>query len=128
MASSQQNTVRVEGLRELLRDTARAEKATKKAVRDELREAGEILQEEWARTFRVVDERSASNFAVRVRQAGVFVQQKLRKTTGLRGDYGSLQMRYGFEALAEKEEAIVDRMKEAADKTADIMEGRSYGI
>ena len=122
------NTVKVEGLKELLRDTAKAEKETKKAVRDELKEAGEIVRDEWHQRFRVVDAHSASNFRVSVRQAGVFVQQKLRKTSGLRPDYGGLQMRYGREVLADKQGAIIERMEKAADKTADIMEGRRLGI
>ncbi len=118
------NTVKVEGLKELIRDTGKAEKATKKAVRDELREAGEIVRDEWHQRFRVVDAHSASNFRVSVRQAGVFVQQKLRKTSGLRPDYGGLQMRYGREVLADKQGAVIERMEQAADHVADIMEGR----
>ena len=128
MPRPNKDTVRVQGLKELLRDTAKAEKETKKAVRGELKEAGEIVRGEWHRRFRVVDEKSASNFRVSVRQAGVFVQQKLRKTTGLRPQYGGLQMRYGVEVLHDKNGEIVRRMEEAADKTAEIMEGRRLGI
>lgn len=122
------NTVKVEGLRDLLKDTAKAEKSTKKAVRDELKEAGEIVREEWRRRFTVVDAHSASRFRVSVRQTGIYVQQGLRKKTGLRPDYGGLQMRYGRDVLKDKQEAVVQRMEKAADHVADIMEGRSLGV
>lgn len=119
-------TIRLVGFKDYMRDTAKAEKDTKKVVNKRLAVAGEIVREEGARRFVDINPKSASKFRVSVRQTGIYVQQGLRKTTGLRSDYGSLQMtRALLPALQEKEGEVRGEMVKAADELADIMEGRT---
>jgi hypothetical protein len=57
--------------------------------------------------------------AVRVHplQKGVFVRQQAKKVTGLRGDFGALQMRDAFEpALDENQHRIVQDLDDAIDR------------
>ena len=120
-----QETVRVEGLRDFLRDTAKAEKETKKKVRDRLKEAGDVVREEASRLFAPVSAKTADGYRVRARVSGVHVEQSLRKTTGLRPDYGALQMRRALvPVLIAKEDDVQREMEKAADDLADIMEGK----
>lgn len=116
-------TLRVKGLRELMRATARAESGVRREVRASLREVGNVVRDEAERTFAEVDARSARGYRTRVRQRGVSVEQSLRKTTGLRPDYGALQMRRALiPALAANEDEIEDRMERALDVVADRFE------
>lgn len=117
-------TLRVKGLREFQRALSKAEKDTRKMVKEELAQAGDVVREDAARRFSVYDARSASRFRVSVRQKGIFVQQSLRKKTGLRPDYGSLQMRRALlPALAENEAEIERNFERAVDRIADRVEG-----
>lgn len=118
-------TVRVEGLRDFLRDTNKAEKETKKKVRDRLKEAGDVVREEASRLFSPVSAKTAGGYKVRARVSGVHVEQSLRKTTGMRPDFGALQMRRALvPALINKEDDVYREMEKAADDLADIVEGR----
>lgn len=118
-------TVRVEGLRDFLRDTNKAEKETKKKVRDRLKEAGDVVREEASRLFSPVSAKTAAGYKVRARVSGVHVEQSLRKTTGMRPDFGALQMRRALvPALINKEDDVYREMEKAADDLADIVEGR----
>lgn len=112
-------TVRVRGYRETMRALARADRESRTAVRGEFKKVGEIVREEWADTFRHVSDKSAAGLRVRVRQGGVSVEQSLGRTTGLRPDFGSLQMGYGMEALEEKEDEVVDGFEDALDNVCD---------
>jgi hypothetical protein len=64
--------------------------------------------------------RSAAGVITRVRSAGlVTVEQKLRKTTGKRGDWGVTQMKYAFlPAADEKQELASAHVEAAIDNTA----------
>ncbi len=125
MAAPRQETVRVDGLREFMRATAKAEKDTKKLVRARLREAGESVRIEAKDRFSRISAESASKFKVRARAAGVFVEQSARKTTGLRPDYGSLQMtRALIPALELKADEVTEEVAKAADELRDMVEGR----
>lgn len=116
-------TLRVKGLRELMRATARAQSDTRREVRASLREVGDVVRDEAERLFAVTDERSARGYRTRVRQRGVSVEQSLRKTTGTRPDYGALQMRRALvPAVSSKEGEIEDRMERALDRVADRFE------
>lgn len=123
--ASRQETVRVEGLRDFLRDTAKAERETKKKVRDRLKDAGDVVRQEASRLFDPVSAKTAGGYRVRARVSGVHVEQSLRKTTGLRADYGALQMRRALvPALINKEDEVHREMEKAADDLADIVEGK----
>lgn len=114
-------TIRVEGLRSLLRATDKAEKQTKKLVRDELRRAAEPVRDEARRLLAPVDSRSASRIGISVRKVGlVSVEQRLRRTTGKHPQFGSLQMRKAFvPALGSRSDVVVGRLEEALDRLAD---------
>lgn len=118
--------VKIRGLREFIRATDRAERDTKRLVREELKEAAEPVRAEAERRFSTIDAQSAAGYAVSVRRAGlVLVLQRLRKTTGLRPDYGALQMRDALlPALAAKEGQVEHALERAVDRIADRMEGR----
>lgn len=114
-------TVRVEGLAQLLRATDAAGKETKKLVRDELRKAAVPVRDEAARKFEEFSPRSASRYGISVRKVGtVSVEQRLRRTTGARPDFGSLQMRKALvPALDDKSDEVLDALDEALDRLAD---------
>ena len=114
---------RIKGYRELLRACNRAEKETKKEVRDTFRKVGDIVRVGATERFRSIDARSAEGYRTRVRQRGVAVEQSLRRTTGLRPDFGSLQMRDALEpALEAKSDDVEREMEDALDKVADHFE------
>ncbi len=119
-----ETTVKVDGLRDFMRDTNRAEKETKKKVRERLKESGEPVRAEWASTLSRYDVRSASKLRVRARVSGVHVEQSLRRTTGLRPDWGRLQQMLGESALERKQGEVENEMEKAADDIADIAEGK----
>lgn len=119
----QAQTLRVKGYREFVRACDRAGKETKKEVRSTFRKVGDIVKEEAASRFRDIDARSAAGYRTVVRQRGVSVEQSLRRTTGLRPDFGVLQMRRALEpALADKEGEVEREMENAIDKVADHFE------
>jgi hypothetical protein len=112
--------LRVRGLRELVRATDRAGQESKKAVRGILRAAALHVRVAASELFSRYDTRSAAGYRVVVRQRGVAVQQSLRKTTGLRPDYGDLQMRKALLPALRREAAETERQMELAiDRIAD---------
>jgi len=116
-------SLRVHGLREFMRATAKADKETKKVVREKLREAGDVVREDAANRLARIDSYSASKLRTRAKVGGVFVEQSLRKVTGLRPDYGQLQMRKALEPAVEAKAGEVEqRLEKAVDELADIME------
>lgn len=95
MATNARYTIKVEGLRELIArgDTA-LDKTKRKLVRDGLRDAVNPVRVEASMLFAKYDLNTASNFRVVVRKTGVVnVEQRLRRTTGDRPDFGVLQVR-----------------------------------
>jgi len=113
---AQGSTTAVKNLRDFMRATARAEKASRKLVREEYRAVGDIVKEEGAKLFARIDSDSAAGFRTVVRQRGVSVEQRKRKTTGTRPDYGGLQMRLALlPALDRKEEEVVEQFDRATD-------------
>lgn len=117
------STYRVNGMREFLRATDRAGKETKKEVRAAFRKVGEVIRVEAARNFESIDPHSASGYRTRVRQRGVAVEQSLRRVTGLRPDYGALQMREALlPAVEDKADEVVDEFNDAMDRVADHFE------
>jgi len=92
-------------------------------VRDTFRHVGDVVRVEWTREFSVrYDARSAAGYRTRVRQRGVQVEQSLRKTTGLRPDYGRLQQRVGEAVLDQKQGELARGFERALDTVADHFE------
>jgi hypothetical protein len=108
--------VRIRGLRESLRALERVNKGVGKQVKDELKKAAEPV----ARTAQSKISRYAgaktSTIGPRASVRGVFVTQRARKVTGLRGDFGTLQMRLLEESLKEHENEIVHDVERAFDR------------
>ena len=118
--AAQGSTLRVKGYREFLAATARADRESKLYVRDTFRQVGESVRADATARFSPVSHRSASGYKVSVRQRGIAVEQSLRKTTGTRADYGSLQMRRAlFPALVANEDNLMRDLDSALDRVAD---------
>src|SRR6266508_4231151 len=118
--------VRVKGVRELIRAADASGKETKKAVRDRLRQVGEGVRAGAQSRFQRYDLRSAAKFGVTVRRTGVVaVEQRLRRTTGQRPNFGRLQMTRALEPSLEAHEDDLEReMNDALDDIVAIFERR----
>jgi hypothetical protein len=115
--------VKVRGLKEFLRATAKADKETKKRIRARFREVGEIVRDDAASRFGRYDDKTAGGFRPVVRTRGVTVEQRLKRTTGKRGDFGALQMRRGLiPAVESNTRKIEAEFEKALDELADIVE------
>jgi hypothetical protein len=109
-------TVRITGLKELQRALRQVDKSLGADFKNELKKVGEPVARSAA--SKLTRWRGAST-KVRVHPLGkgVFVRQQARKVTGLRGDFGELQMRDAFEpALDENQHRIVQDLDDAIDR------------
>jgi hypothetical protein len=113
--------VRVEGLRELRRDFGRMSKTLKRDLDKQLRQAGQVVADDARPRLARYDVRSAAGIGVRVRGGGrVVVEQKRRRVTGKRPDYGSLQMREALVPAVEAKQGEVERnLERMLDNLAD---------
>ena len=111
-------SLKVTGLRELHRALKNYDDDLKRELEDELRAAGELVTESSRARFVNTDARSAAGFKSKVKGFGrVVVQQSRRRTTGRRGDYGSLQMRRALiPAVAENEATVIRHMEGMLDR------------
>lgn len=111
--------VRVLGLRELQRALRSLSREAARELRHELREAAEPVRDEARRLFSPISERAAAGFRVAVRSRGVAVEQRHRRTTGRRPDFGALQMRRALlPALAAKRDEVERRLEAMLDRLA----------
>lgn len=109
--------VRVIGLRELQRALRAVSADAAKELRRELKELAEPVREEARRLFAPLSPRSAAGFRVAVRSRGVAVEQRLRRTTGRRPDFGSLQMQRALlPALGAKRGEVERGLEEMLDR------------
>jgi hypothetical protein len=116
-------TVVVKGYRETAKAARNSGTAVNKEVRDALKQAAEPVRAEAVSRFSTVDARSAAGYVVRVRAKGVAVEQRRKKTTGTRGDYGSLQMRRALiPALTSNLEETMKAMEKAVDDIVNVFE------
>lgn len=108
-------------MRELLRATDRAGKETKKLVRDELRKSARPVLDDARRRLAPIDGRSAARLGISVRKVGtVAVEQRLRRTSGLRPDFGRLQMgRVLIPALEDNTDAVVASLDATLERLTD---------
>lgn len=113
-------------MREFLRAADAAGKETKKLVRDEIRKIAEPVLADARAKLSDYDARSAARLGISVRRTGVVsVEQRMRKTTGLRPDFGALQMsRALIPALDENTDRVEREFGEAVDRIADHFERR----
>lgn len=101
-------TVRVLGLAQVQRDLRMLAGGMDKGLQAELKEIGDMVASDARSRFSRYDEKSAAGIIPRVRVGVVVVEQKLRKTTALRPDWGRLQMRKALEpALEDKQDDIL---------------------
>jgi hypothetical protein len=113
-------TVRIHGLREFQRALKEADEDTRNGLREQLAAAGEIVAEEARSRFAFYSPVSAAGYQPLVRMKGVAVRQTLRKTTGLRPDFGALQMRRALEpALDAKQQEVVKSIEDMLERMAD---------
>jgi hypothetical protein len=112
-------SIRIFGLDELDRAFQQMRKEVLKELRPQLRQAGEIVRAEGQSLFSRIDVGSAAGYKVRVRQRGVAVEQSLPRVTGLRGDYGALQMNIALlPALQSKEAEVVSKIEQMIEDAA----------
>lgn len=115
-------TVRVHGLVELNRAIKKADRETQDKLKEPFRRIGEIVRAEAQERFSTIDSRSASTFKVKTLVKGVRVEQSRRKTTGLRGDFGALQMRRALlPALDAKQPEVIRELEGGLEEIADII-------
>lgn len=83
----------VQGLGDLIRVSDQCDNKTKKFVRDELRKTAEPVRQAAIAKFSRYNPGVAARYRITVRRTGVIaVEQPGRRTTGLRRDFGKLQM------------------------------------
>jgi hypothetical protein len=86
--------VRYEGLTALVKALRELDRLALKELRREFKLIGERVEASARRRFSRYNVKSALGFKTSVKSTGlVVVQQSLRKTTGLRPDWGALMMR-----------------------------------
>lgn len=98
-------------------------KEVRTEIRAALREVGQKVKEDAdAKTSRrLKSPKSGHGYRVVVRARGVNVEQSLRKTTGLRGDWGSSQMRFSLiPALDENAPETAKAMEEAMEQITEL--------
>lgn len=112
--------VRVHGLRQLGRAFKAADADLNRGLNRELLSVGQIVADDARRRFNAIDERSAAGFRPRMRGFGrLEVEQRRRRKTGKRPDYGALQMR---RALLPARSANTERVVDALDDLLGRME------
>jgi hypothetical protein len=115
------DTVRVLGYREFIRACGVMDRATNRELRGVFRDVGEVVRRDASSRLSDLSERSAAGYRTRVRQRGVEVEQSLRRTTGLRGDWGVTQMKDALvPALVENTDEVNRAMQDAMDNVTDF--------
>lgn len=111
-------TIRIEGLVELIRKADAADYDTRVAVRNLVRDVGNKVAGDARSRFmsqRINSPRTARGFRPYVRRAGaVMVEQSEKKTTGRRPDWGRTQMRKGLLPAVDDQQEATQRELEAA--------------
>ena len=116
----QAETLRVVGYRDVMRAFARADKETKREVRKTFRKVGEAVRLDAAARLAPVSARSAAGYRTSVRQKGVAVQQRLRKTTRKHPEWGSYQMRHALLPAMRGNQARTEKaFEDALDQVCD---------
>lgn len=116
-------TVRVDGLDDLVRAFGKISKDLRREVQRELSDAAKIVATEARAKISGLappgSPRTVGGVRPRVRGSTAFVEQRLGKTTGKRGDWGAIQMRRAFlPSLDEKQDEVVERLDRMLDRLA----------
>lgn len=112
-------TLRLHGYRELLKAFQDAPKTERKALRDDLRAAGRIVQADAVMRLAHYNPEAARTLRVAVRQRGVAVEQSHPRVTGKRPDFGALQMnRALIPALDDKRGEVEQMVERTLDRLA----------
>ena len=102
------NEIIVQGYHEFLRACETAPPMLRREIRGTYREVGDIVKVDARERLTGLSRKSADGYRTYVRTRGIEVEQSLRKTTGLRPDWGKTQMRKALvPALEEKEPEVV---------------------
>ena len=104
----------VRGHRDVIKGLKDCEKKERFATRAILRRTGDAVKTEAATRFSRYDQKSAAGYRTVVRQRGISVEQRLRRTTGLRPDFGALQMAKALLPAAADKQAVTERAMEHA--------------
>ena len=112
--------IRVEGTAEVVRAFRGVDKKLAADFGNDLKKAAEPVAESARSKISRYQGASLRTIRTRRRGANVYVEQSARKVTGLRGDYGSLQMTRGLEpALDEKTDEVFESVRDVLDKYAE---------
>ena len=116
--------VRVEGLDELIRASGQVDKGLRRGLTRELSGIAMVVasraQEKLSALSPPASAKTVSGVRPRVRGSLAYVEQRLGKTTGKRGDWGATQMRRAFlPALDEKTDEVVEGLELMLDRIAD---------
>jgi len=106
-------TIRLEGLKELHRSLRRYDKALALELNRRLKRAADIVREDASARFQRINATSAQGFRPRARSGAAFVEQSRRRTTGTRPDFGSLQMRLALLPALQSKSGEVEQSIEA---------------
>lgn len=108
-------TVRLHGLQEVNRAFNRIDRAVVSEVKDELKKVAEPIAAE--SRSRISRYRGASTGTIKsaATMKGVVVRQSIRKRSGLRPDFGALQMRHMLGALFDHEDDVVNGVEDLLD-------------
>jgi len=114
MAATRTPTIRVKGYRETARALDRVNKGAKLALYSGLRQAAEPIAQDARSRLGGYTGLKTTTIRPRVGLRGVYITQGARKKTGLRPDFGALQMRVGLlPAVYSREDDIVEKVEEA---------------
>jgi hypothetical protein len=110
-------TLKVKGYREVLRALNQVDKGTRKSVLDGLKKGAEPVAADARSLLSRYAGLDTGSIQPRAVARGVYITQKRGKKTGLRPDFGSLQMRQGLlPAAYRNQDKIVDAVDGALDK------------
>jgi hypothetical protein len=117
-------TIRVTGYKETARALQRVNKGAKLALYSGLRDAAEPIAADARARLAGYSGMKTSSIRPRVGLRGIYITQGARKVTGLRPDFGSLQMRVGLlPAAYGRQDDIVERVE-----TAFLLLSKSQGF
>lgn len=105
-------TIRLHGIKELHRDLRKYDRELALELNRRLKDAAELVRQAASERFQPISSATAAGFRPRARSGSAFVAQSKRRTTGLRPDFGSLQMRVALVPALESKSGEVERAVE----------------
>jgi hypothetical protein len=115
------STLQVKDYQKFMLTLASADKGMRRVARAEIRKAGDYVKTDASARFQRYDAKTAAGYRVVVRRRGVAVEQALRKTTGKRADFGTLQWE---RALGPAADENADKTRQAIDQAFDAIAAR----